>query len=962
MGFGFGGEDELNESSAGDRAAGEQVVLMSRLRRGPLRQNAVSPHNSGARKNPARRNKDIFDGNYMTDNKKTDVKVNRDTLGKEVKANGTDASPTLFELVADLPIGEVIEEVCGVPLLEVGQNALCTGSCPFCKHNDCCRVNVAENFFYCFSCLCGGDAVTFVATYHGIPPYAAAVKIANCFNLDANAPGTWENLPVAPKAKQVKVDPFETLSVEELQRRRTILQEFVDRGVTAMWARSSAAEYQTTVRGHKEEVLRRFRVGVMTSTLIIDLIRDKVCTAEDLRALGLINEQGRSVIAPGCFTYPLYDEQGALCGVSTRDPQKKLHGQQFKEGRLGRSPFFGMQQFVGAAPGTEVLVTEGPDDGLSVIDSGYPGIVLATWGSVKTEQIAWMAKNANKYKICTMFDNDTAGDGFRERVADALNGVVEQFVPLGGGMDPDDFVRAGGSIVELMALQRIKGVESKSVAVPEKSEQPLPDSLSYLKVLSHMPAEDKDPSDVSVARALASMSDGKIVYVKETGEWSFFDGCWEHKCTDVAFRQVVAIGDAYKQAASVAGDPEEAKDQSKIAKRLHTVRKIESVLEAASNDQRLLVSASKFDANERLLGVRNGVIDLQKMEFRPALPADYISKFCNVDYDLEADCPVFKAFLSEAFRYKAVVPEFASDEVKAEAELRVLKDSLETLDYIQWAMGQLLLWKPGRRWIAHLYGPPGSGKSTLVETLQFLLGDYATAVDPKAFAYTSKPGSGPSPDIAKLLGIRFVTVPEAGDEHTLNDELLKALSGGDTVSARFLNKNPIEFRFGGMIWFIGNTRPSSKTNGPAFFRRFRIIPMLNSRPEDEQDRNLEGQLRKEASGILNFALEGLRKFGMKEPPIPQPMRHELDVYREEMDIIGLWILENCKTGDGVECATTSLYENYAAFVRTIGSLPLGRNKFQQRMIERGYPKVRRGNIATLVGITIDAGLLHNEKH
>lgn len=871
----------------------------------------------------------------------TEMKDKKDII----RAASTKTYPqgSIFEAVKELPIEEVLEEVFNVVLKQVGESYTTDDNeCPFCGHHDCFFVNPKGNYFNCFSCDTGGDATAFGSITQDIPPYSAALQIMQVMGAEQEDDRSPEDLPTSSaRTKQELVDP-EPLTPEELARRRVILQEYVNRCVSALWSRPAKVKYQQETRGHTESVLRMFEVGYMPGNLISELIRDGVCTIEDLALLGLVTDRGMSLIAEGCNTYPLYGEAGELVGVCAKDPDGKWFGQQRKHGRLGHAPFFGMQALRAAPAGSAIWVLEGQNDALSMKDKSVDGVVLATLGNLRAEQIAWMAANSNKFQIKTFFDNDHAGDKYRKIVASELHGLVEQYVPFGVGQDPDDFLRGGGDISELVESQRTVGVANESLAVPDGSKELLDQKLECLKTLAALPVTNGKPSDVGVARAMIELANGKYVYVRETATWSEFDGAWHHDRSDAVFRAVVAMGDHLSQCMQAAGGDEVA-FLSKAAADLHTVKKITAVMKAAANEKSVLVSAADFDANEDLLGVTNGVVDLSTLTFRTMVPEDYISKSCGVAFDASADCPEFKKFMAQAFAYENP------------------QHTQTMLDYMQWAIGQTLLFKPGRRWVAHLYGPPGSGKSTLVETLSFVLGSYAKAVDPKALAYTAKAGSGPSPEIAKLVGIRLATIPEAGDENTLNDELIKALSGGDTISARFLNKNPIEFRFGGQKWFVGNTRPSSKTNGAAFFRRFRIIPMLNSRPETEQDRFLEARLREEGSGILNYALEGLSKFGLKEPVIPEPMQREMTLYREELDLIGLWIEECCKVGEKYACPTTSLHENYAKFIRGVGGIPLGRTKFQQRMIDRGFVKTRRDNISTLVGIDIEIGLLHNQR-
>jgi len=185
-----------------------------------------------------------------------------------------------------------------------------------------------------------------------------------------------------------------------------------------------------------------------------------------------------------------------------------------------------------------------------------------------------------------------------------------------------------------------------------------------------------------------------------------------------------------------------------------------------------------------------------------------------------------------------------------------------------------------------LYGSTTrNGKTTLTETIANILGDYARTIQPQTFSRQSADGASPSPNIARLKGARLVNMPEPERGLELNIARIKQLTGGDTYTGRFLNENPIEFKF-----FINtNHRPRTFDDTVFSSDRMKLVPFEKHFAEAEQDKWLKKFFQRNASrfAILNWLIEGYRLLGAS----PQRVADATKAYRQEADSIGMCLVE-----------------------------------------------------------------------
>jgi putative DNA primase/helicase len=382
------------------------------------------------------------------------------------------------------------------------------------------------------------------------------------------------------------------------------------------------------------------------------------------------------------------------------------------------------------------------------------------------------------------------------------------------------------------------------------------------------------------------------------------------KTTVLSIHGEAAQAETLKQAEAIA----------KHALRSQSRHAIEGMLSLTQKEPGIPISQCRLDSNPMLLGVSNGVIDLSSGAFRAPSRLDYITKRAHVEYDGRATCPRWVEFLQGIFG----------------------KDDA-LIAYIQRAAGYSLTGSTAEQCLFFLYGTGSNGKSTFLGTLKALLGDYAMqcAAD-SLMVKRGDGGSGANGDIARLRGARLVSAVEAEEGKRIAEAQIKQMTGGDTVTARFLYQEIFEYVPQFKLWLAANHKPTIRGNDLGIWRRIHLVPFTVTIGDDKKDKRLPEKLAAEGSGILNWALEGCaawQRLGGLNPPAA--VTGATEAYREEMDVFGAWIDECCLIERGAEYAAAALYAGYRSWSESEGIYPLSHVKFANKLKERGFEKARK---------------------
>ena len=360
-----------------------------------------------------------------------------------------------------------------------------------------------------------------------------------------------------------------------------------------------------------------------------------------------------------------------------------------------------------------------------------------------------------------------------------------------------------------------------------------------------------------------------------------------------------------------------------------SVRRRESTIKSASWKKELNITGDQLDPNPWLLNVRNGTINVLTGEFSGHRQEDMITKIANVDYDPNADCPMWKQFIREIMDYKA-----------------------DVINFLQTASGWAITGNTEEQTMFILYGSGANGKTTFLNTILSILGDYATATPTETFM--RKTGDQITNDIARLRGTRFVTTTEAEQGRRLSEPLIKKITGNDQMTARFLYGEFFNFLPTFKIFMATNHKPIIKGTDYGIWRRIKLIPFTTRIPEEKQDRRLEEKLKAEASGILNWLLEGTARWKKEGLVAPATILNATNEYRGEMDVIGNFLKECCTAKEGETIRIRELFKAYADWCDDNNEHAVSERFFSLRLKEMGYEQGRTAEARFWTGLALQA--------
>jgi putative DNA primase/helicase len=329
-------------------------------------------------------------------------------------------------------------------------------------------------------------------------------------------------------------------------------------------------------------------------------------------------------------------------------------------------------------------------------------------------------------------------------------------------------------------------------------------------------------------------------------------------------------------------------------------------------------SASEWAPDRSLFNLTNGTLNLKTGELQPHRAEDLMVHLAGTGYDEDAECPQFEAFV------EAAIPD------------------PQTRDYVQRALGYSMLGDADQRALFVLYGPSGTGKSTLIETMQHVFGSYATTAQSGTFR-AIRGDKTPTNDLHELRGRRFVSSSETAEGANFDEELLKRLTGRDQVRSRALYQESQEWTPECTLWLATNNPPRFNSDDNAIWSRVKLIPLTTVFLGKGQVYDFARRvLYPESAGILNWLLEGLRQFqanGLGEPPQLMALTQE---HRVNSDSVARFMADKLADGSYVEDETgfmkvNDLYLGYMDWCRQVGERSLGSRRFMNRM-ESALPR------------------------
>lgn len=336
-----------------------------------------------------------------------------------------------------------------------------------------------------------------------------------------------------------------------------------------------------------------------------------------------------------------------------------------------------------------------------------------------------------------------------------------------------------------------------------------------------------------------------------------------------------------------------------------------------------------FDKDDMLINVANGYIDLTSRELYKHDINKMFSQITNTDYTEKMQPAVWLDFLNDIF---------AGDQ--------------KVIRYIQKALGYSLTGSTREQIMFILFGKGRNGKSIFVETIAEILGDYSNNMQAKSLMV--KKNDNVNTDIARLSKARFVTSSEPNEGFRFDEGLIKQLTGGDKVTARFLYAEEFEYTPKFKIWVSTNHKPIIRGTDDGIWRRLVLIPFDVQIPEEKVDKDLKYKLLREAPAILNWMAEGAYMWMQEGLEMPDKLKTAVQKYRNEMDTLGQFIEDCCKVDKNSSEKVSNLHQAYKTWSNDnlTSTKVLGMKSFSQKMEER-FVKESRRDANYFIGIEID---------
>jgi putative DNA primase/helicase len=429
-------------------------------------------------------------------------------------------------------------------------------------------------------------------------------------------------------------------------------------------------------------------------------------------------------------------------------------------------------------------------------------------------------------------------------------------------------------------------------------------------------------TDLGNAERLVARHGRVVRYCQASKKWLVYDGRrWRTDAVAEVWRLAKDTVRHIYTEASLADSEEERQKIAKWAVKSESGAHLKAMLSLAEKEVGVPVAPEDLDADPWLLNVANGTLDLRTRELRAHRPEDLLTKLAPVAYDPDATCPTWMSFLH-----------------------RIMGAKQALIDVLQRAVGYALTGSTREQVLFLLYGTGANGKSTCLDALQAMLADYAQQAD--FTTLLAKEHESVRNDLARLRGARFVAAVEAEAGKRLSEVVVKQLTGGDRVTARFLYGEFFEFTPTLTLFLAANHKPEIRGQDNGMWRRMRLIPFTVTIPPDEQDRELTNKLRDELPGIFAWAVQGCLawlRYGLGEP---DEVREATAEYKTEMDILGDFLAVHAEIDPVASVAANELYVRYLRWAEHSGEKGMSKTMLGHRLTERGFTQRKVGKART----------------
>jgi putative DNA primase/helicase len=389
-------------------------------------------------------------------------------------------------------------------------------------------------------------------------------------------------------------------------------------------------------------------------------------------------------------------------------------------------------------------------------------------------------------------------------------------------------------------------------------------------------------------------------YVARWGRWYEWSGqVWAEDETVHVFD---LIRNHCRDAAALIDDA----GKRNVASKATTVAAVERFARA---DRRHAAKVDQWDRDEWLLNTPAGMVDLKTGAILKHDPEKYATKVAAVGP--EGDCPRWLAFLGD-----------------------ITDRNQELLGFLKRLSGYCLTGSVREHILAFLYGSGANGKGTFLNTLTSILGDYAVTAPVDVF--TSSNTERHPTELAMFRGARLVQAQETEEGRRWAESRIKALTGGDPITARFMRQDFFTFTPAFKLIIAGNHKPALRNVDEAMRRRLFLVPLIVTIHELDRDPDLPDKLKTEWPGILQWMINGCLEYqdgGLRPPECVKAATAE---YFAAQDTFAQWIDDSCDVGPARWDSPTRLFNSWKDYAEALSERPGNRNDFADRLTNAGF--------------------------
>lgn len=440
-------------------------------------------------------------------------------------------------------------------------------------------------------------------------------------------------------------------------------------------------------------------------------------------------------------------------------------------------------------------------------------------------------------------------------------------------------------------------------------------------------------TDLGNAERLNDLYGDSIHWVTERQRFIFWTGhAWTYDTPDHTHIMKLAKNTVRKILENEKSDltDEEYKDLVRFALSSESQKRLKAMVDLVKSEGDITISVNDLNKDNYLFNCKNATVDLRTGKARLQSKDDLITVTAPVDFDPAARAPLWDAFLLEV-------------QQKSEAKIK----------YLQKLAGWWLTGDTRYQIVPLFHGEGENGKSTYLKVIRVkVMGDYADEIEPEAFLIkmNNSRDSGIREQIANLYGKRLVTCTEIAEGRQLTVNLLKAITGGESISGDRKYEHTVRFTPTFKVILSGNNEPVIKENSHAVWRRLKKIGWLfriTKRIEAYED-----TFNPELPGILNWMIEGWRLCQVEGLNEPEDIVKATEEYRKGQDILNDFLEDKCELKPEKRISKKSLKAAYLEWCKENNCDPVGTTTFKARLTAHGVQESHTEKERIWVGISL----------